>query len=414
MALTNDSADAGSQRREALLRMLLGGADAARAAAFSLSGDEAWREIFHLAEQWSVASQLAARITALGIEPPAEPWRAFRRASIGTFAQTASRAARAAKVMAHLEQRGVRVAAFKGLASMARLYPRPAERSIKDADLLVPEQDLAATVAALSELGFTTAEGQSPEQVQALVAYLPNFSGNRAMSFKEPGGLEIDLHWSVGIAALPPEALLARAERLSLFGVDLSVVSAADAIVLTARHSLRENFAIDSICRDLFDARGTCALWATQGRLQPELDAAAAAGSLLPLLTLVRVLELLDPAAEGVSAVAASLRERLLQRDHAAAEGLVELFFAQLREGRLEKDLLYLTHARPLKLMVGGALRGWRKYRGLMQAMEESLDGEAQPLYTRAWHLLRSAKRMGPARMRSLRTLARLRFESKT
>ena len=412
MVIETSNASSAEPRRESLLKLLLADTQAARGSASSLINEGDWTAVFHEAEVWSVVSQLAERITGLGLEPPAEPWKDFKRLAIATYARTASRAAKGVKALAHLEQGGIRAVAFKGLASMVRLYPKPAERSIKDVDLLIMEQDLTRAVAALAEAGFFPVDGQGLDQLQALVQYLPNFSGNKAIVLQDSSGLEIDLHWSVGLRGLPASELIERAETFSLYGGSVHVVAAADALALTARHSVRENLAVDTMCRDLFDVRQTCALLAASGALPDALESACRSGGVLPLLALTRVLRALDETAVQVYAAFDLLTNIASKSERKAAEALQELFLHQVRHGRMEKDLVYLAHPRPVRQIVAGAWRNWREYRNLMQSMEEKLDGKTVSLGQRFWKLAVAAANAGPSRFSALRTLARLRFGS--
>ena len=401
-----------SIRREGLVRLLFGDACAARAAAAAFTSGQDWEAAVHLAEVWSVVGQLASRITHLELKIPDPQATDLKRLAIATYARSASRAAKGIKALAHLDQKGIQAGAFKGLASMARLYARPGERAIKDIDVLIVEPDVVATVAGLEEVGFKPIEGQGFNELNGQIEYLPNFSGNRAIVLSDSTGLEIDLHWSIGLSALPAHDLIERSELRPLFGSMVRVVSVADGLALTVRHSIRENLAVDSICRDLSDILQTYVLESEAGTLHKTLAAASRSSGVLALLALTSVLHRLDSTHPALKEAfdCLSREASATERDEAAA--LDRLFFYQATNGRLEKDLVYLTHAGPLRQMVTGAVKNWRGYRSLMLSMEGKLDGKPTPILGRVMNLFFAAKDVGPQHLRSLRTLARLRFDA--
>jgi hypothetical protein len=401
-----------SARREGLVRMLFGDTAMARSAASSFTDIEDWEAIFHQSEEWSVVGQLVDRIARLELQVPDEPTKKFKRLAIATYARSASRAAKGVKALAHLEQLGVRAVAFKGVASMARLYAKPGERSIKDIDLLIDERDLAAAVAGLGEVEFRPIEGQGFDELNGLIEYLPNFSGNKAIVLSDRAGLEIDLHWSVGLEALPSHELIARSGSHSLFGSTLRMVNVADALVLTVRHSIRENLAVDSICRDLYDILQTFSMEAEAGTLHETLAAASQSGGVLPLLALAGVLHRLAATHHALTQAFEWLSLNATPSERKEAASLERIFFHQVTNGRLEKDLVYLTHTTPLRQMMNGALKNWRGYRSLMLSMEDKLEGKPMPILERIMNFVYAAKNVGPGHLRSLRTLARLRFDT--
>ena len=409
MTISRSGSNPPETPRELLLKILFSQEDEARAAAVLCTERRCWAEICHESEVWSVAPQLAERFGTLSLSPPAEQWKEFQRTVIAVYARSASRAAKGAKALRHLNLLGVRAAAFKGLASMARLYARPADRSIKDVDILIMEQDVARAVAGLAGLGFVALDGQGLETLEGLVEFLPGFSGNKAIVLQNADGLELDVHWDISVPLLPAKTLLDRSEPLTLYGGLVPVVALTDALVLTARHSIRENLAVDTMCRDLFDVRRACELLAGDA-LSRDLEESCLHGGLLPLLALTGILHSLD---EGVSPVADAFRiltSRAKPAERKAGRQLVDTFWFQVREGKFEKDLVYLSHTRPLRQILAGTWRNWRGYRDLMLAIEDKLDGGTTSIGVRFWRLAVAARRAGPGRLRSLRTLARLRF----
>lgn len=386
--------------RQCLLRILFASPDA--------SSPADWPSVFQTAETWSVVPQLAARIQELGLRPPADLWADFKRVHIATFARSASRASKGAAALLHLERAGIPAAAFKGLASMARLYPIPANRTIKDADILIEPQHVPAALSCLSELGLVSREGYDLGRWDRFLDHSPGFSGNKAMVLSEAGGMEIDLHWDVG--GLQPAELLACGETLPLFTSQVRVVSAADGMILTARHSIRENLAIDAICRDLFDLRLSCDYLSSRGMLAPALQRVRESTSLVPLLALTGILQAMDGDSGAVRDSACILAGFASPKQRQSASHLQTLFFHQVNHGPIGKDLLYLSHSIPARQILAGAFTNWKEYRSFMKTMEEKWDGGEVPLGRRLWKLMVGMKNSAPAHWRGMRTLARLKY----
>jgi hypothetical protein len=403
--------------RKDLVGLLFGAPAEALPAALKVSSAGSWEDALRAAQNWNAAPQLAARIQELGCQPPEVPWREFKRALISTFARSASRASKGAAALRHLEHSGIPAVAFKGLASMARLYPTPANRTIVDADVLVEPERVPAAVACLAELGFSSAESHDLERWDRFLDRSPGFSGNKAINLYGPGGMEIDLHWSVGLAGLTPATLLERSEMATLFSCPVRVVSPADGLILTARHAIRENLLVDSICRDLHDIRLSCAFLAARRSLEPALREIAAATSPVPLLALTGILNTLNPVtAEGgdkhVQEAARILGNLASAKQKQSAQRLQALFFHQVEAGPIGPDLLYLSHSRPVRQILAGAFSNWPEYRKFMRSMETQLNGEEVPLSRRLWRLAKSLKTAGPAHWRGVRTLAQQKYEA--
>jgi hypothetical protein len=228
---------------------------------------------------------------------------------------------------------------------------------------------------------------------------------------RDASGLEIDLHWSVGLADLASAGLIEQSQRLTLFGSSVWVVGPGDAVALTVRHSIRENLAIDTMCRDLLDLRAMWQLLARRGDLESVLSCACDAGGVVPLLALAQVLLGLNRSEVGVARAFIWLEGKAAAKQRRTAERLHALFCYQVRRGAIEKDVVYLSHSKPVRQMVSGAWANWREYRRLMLSMEEKLDGQTIPLGRRLWKLVLAVKDTRPAHLLGLRALARLRFE---
>jgi hypothetical protein len=368
-----------------------------------------WPEIFRLAELWSVVPQLSERIQTLRLAPPPDLWQPFKRLHIATYARTASRAARGLAALQQLQDAHIPAIAFKGLASMARLYDPPASRTIKDADILIAPSTLHSALSALSAIGYLPEDGLDPARLENFLDHSPGFSGNKAIVLSDSTGFELDLHWSIGLREPTFPALLNRSEASHLFNAPLRIVGLADSLLLTSRHAIRENLSIDTMCRDLLDILSACHLIAANPTLTPPFDASA---NITIIAGLAKILMRLNPADVAANRMLIHFHERSSPKRERDAQNLCDLFFDQLTLGPISKDLTYLSHTRPLRQIAAGALANWREYRGFMRSMEEKLDGQQRPLGRRFLDLTDSWKKTGHGSLRRLRTLARHKYGS--
>ncbi len=373
--------------------------------------DDLWPKLFHLAESWSVVPQTAAAVRSQNLDTPTEGWPEFKRVCFSTQARSAMRASKGLEALRHLHAASIPALAFKGLASMASLYANPVDRTIADADILVNLEQVPAALAILGELGFQPAAGQEFAKMQNFLDRSPGLAGNKAISLYGPAHAEVDLHWSVGLPGVPLKSMLARSGKATLFGSEIHVPAAVDAMVLTARHSLRENFTVDKMCRDLLDIRLRCNQLAGKGELAGALDFIHRSGNATALSAMAQILARYEGNPGAVEATTCLNRIESGKQRRAAGE-LVQVFFRQLHSGPFRKDLLYLAHSKPARQIFAGVATNWREYRGVMRSMEERTEGEEIPLAKRMGALARAATNLSLGQFRSLRALARLKYNN--
>lgn len=374
--------------RHQLVELLLAEEDRAGAAACQFSQAGSWRAAIELAKAWKVIPPLFDRIRSLRVKLTAADNGALKLEYLKAYRHSAFCTARAIGAIQALEQAGIPVAAFKGLASIAVLYGDSKRRTIQDADLLILRKDLPTALACLGERGF---ERQGPETLDQYLRFVegsPGFAGNQAVTVQDEQGCEVDLHWEVAGSGLRAEEILRRATGCGLMGSTIPVADAKDGFLLTVHHAIRENFAIDIICRDLLDAR----LWLQHlrqtGRIEEAMKWAAESPCKVAALTVATLLSGYDRAPAATEA-ATLLTERANPAERRSAASLGELFDYQMRHGRLSKDVFYLVHSRPWRQILKGLAADWSGYRRSMRTMEEKL-GEDRPLHERAARLARS------------------------
>jgi hypothetical protein len=390
------------------VELLLANDARAASAAQLLSEAGCWVEAVALARTWKVTPHLAARIQTLNLQPPAAGTLALRRDFLQAYAQSNSRATKTIDAMQALEASGIPAVAFKGIASMAVLYGGPKHRTIGDGDLLILRKDLRSVLDCLERNGFVRRGGETLDEYLAFVQNAPRFAGNQALALYGAGGGEIDLHWEIPGSGLRVNEILERHARANLLGVSIPVVNATDGFLLSIHHAIREDLAVASICRDLLDIRLWCQRLEETRHLESALKSAVESHSLAAALAATSVLKGYDDttsaarAADRLSSLATAAQRR-------SAAGLTELFHYQIRHGRLEKDVLLLVHARPLRQILQGLAADWPGYRRSMKTLDIQL-GDNLPLHKRVSLLVQSFP--GPRGLRLARTLARVKYRT--
>ena len=387
---------------------LLASESRARAAFERIGASGAWPEVIAKAHKWGIIPFMYSRTEALGEALPEAEAFPLRRAAIEAFGKTSFRVARGIDALRALERQGIRAAAFKGLASLALIYDSPRQRSVGDADLMIAETDLASSLSCLAAAGFKRRSEEPFEKYIHFVENAPGFAGYRAVTLYGPGDSEIDLHWDLGSSGMPVTDLLNRAVPALLGGVPLRVVHPVDAFLLSAHHSVRDNFAAESSMRDLSDLQRLCALICESGWAGELAERAHRASMTVPVLAVTNVLEGYDPG-YAVCRVASRLRKSATAGENRAAARLTRAFHYQLENGSLNRDLLYLVHPRPFRQIVAGLRRDWRGYRRSQHGVEDQL-GRSHSLGRRAMELVKSCGK--PRELRVARDLARAKFGS--
>jgi hypothetical protein len=390
------------------VEFLLTGDARATAVADSLTESNSWMQVIAPARAWKVVPALSARIQSLRSRLPVEVTGTLRREFLRAYAQSAQRAAKTIAAIRHLEQAGISVAAFKGIASMAVLYDGPKHRTIGDGDLLLAKNDLPKALACLEAHGFARRGTETLTEYLGFVSNAPRFASNQALALYADDGGEIDLHWEITGSGLRVDEILQRSVPATLLGSTIPVVDSTDGFLLAVHHAIREDLAIESVCRDLLDIRLWCNHLEQAGQLEAGMNAAAKSGSQVAALAVTSLLSSYDDTTPAARA-AECLRHLATPAQRRSAALLTQLFHYQISSGRLEKDVFFLVHSRPWRQIIKGLGTDWSGYRRSMQTLETHL-GERQPLHKRFAHLVRSIP--SPQALRLARVLARVKYRS--
>lgn len=329
-----------------LVTLLFGNHDAIHRTATELSASDGWPQVVRLAHAWRVTPELRQRTIAHALPLNASAQRALREQSAAAAAHATLIAHRAATALAQLARAAVPAVAFKGIGAVAGLYRGAGQRMVSDIDVLIRSADIEPSCDAVHAIGFTP----TVDRLHDYIAYLDQrpyegaFSGNHFLVLKDADGVEIDLHWRLGTRpppALTAEAVIARAEPASLFGIGIHVAAPPDAIVLAAHHVLRDNFNPATAVKDLSDIAAWWSVQPARWVIADVVSHAQRSGLAVPLFALWIILVSFNPDSPAQAGVVHFTR-MCNQREHADATRLCELFHAQLSGRRLNLDLLRL------------------------------------------------------------------------
>ncbi|MEQ1898449.1 MAG: nucleotidyltransferase family protein [Vicinamibacterales bacterium] len=387
--------------RVSLVALLLAEPDAAKAAAECIGEAEAWDECADLALVWGALPRLCERLAAFGYPIPPK----MNSLLLDGGARTVMQARGSLAALRRFAQAGLRTVAFKGLASLAVLYGDPRRRVMADADILIAEADLEQACTLLGEIGFSAGLHGSLAEYRAFLRNAPGFGGNEELEFQDGRSTSIDLHWRLG-AGFDPAALITRARPAVLLGTEFLAVAPADGLLLTVHHSLRNHFNPDVILRDLLDIGLWCAALEESGEVREAVKAAGEHGLAVPMRALTGILGGFDPGCSAAR-VAEETGLHISQRGRKEAAALCALFDTQLREGAMDRDLLYLLRPAEALQIAKGLLFGGRRHLEIARAMDTALAGKPVGARQRVGAILGALRSMRPRHFRMLRSLAR-------
>ena len=389
--------------RHRAVDFLLGEVPAAQRVASEIESSpgsgEAWTGIIELCADWKVLPRLRERLGESEARLPAHCRARLQQLLSQDFVYTARCVNGGADALGLLEAWAIPCAAFKGLAAVALLYPGPERRrTLHDVDILIRGESLRPALEVLEANGYhRSLEGPLDEYI-AFVQNSPGSAGNEAVSMSNHQGATIDLHWRLG--RLDPAVLLGDIRRCVVLNKPVPVIAPVHSLLLTAHHSLRNDFVADEMMRDLLDFSAWLDLLDSDAERSCVVATAREWGLAGAVLAMERIVSMARGGRPTVLApIAAS-------GDLRNGTDLAELYFHQLQFGPLNTDLVYLADPNPLFQVLAGAASGWSRYRAIMKDME-ILNGSAElTLRGRLRRLAAAARRLPARRWRQVRTLA--------
>ena len=377
----------------ALLRWLAGAAPLDP----PLSRSHPLRALAERCERLRVLPQAINRLSsdpeAVGAMPPADVTElALRR--VKATAESGRTLHFGCQALGALRDAGIAAAGFKGIAAVGHLHGGRPERGIGDVDVLVSPARAGRALEVLQSAGFRPkASSLTASESIAFARASPGSAGNESISLVTVDGIEVDLHWRLGVCDV--EGALSDASCVRVLGHSVPLVRPGLGLLLSAHHALRNDFVPDEVIRDLLDVRGWLGMLS-----QDRKEAAWAEGEMRRIG--------LDVARDACAAILADLG--VLTGHDAHAEGsraraLADLFRDQAVRP-MNTDLVYLCSMRPGLMVLRGLLRGGRGYLRAMRAIEQA-HGDAQlPIRARLGRLAADACRSPWRRWAQLRALA--------
>ena len=395
--------------RERLVTFVLAAPGAHAAAAADIEREGLWAAAVTLALRWGVLPQLAERLSSLPFTPAPEIVSEIHARTTEGYARSIVQAREGLALLRRFAEAKIPAAAIKGLVSLACLYEDPRQRVLADSDILIHEEDLPRAAEVLAGLGYRPAVEVDPRSYRQFLRRSPGFGGNEELAFHNTRGACIDLHWRLG-TAFDVKALIARARPAVLLGATFSAVSPGDALLLCVHHAARNHFSPDLILRDLLDLDRWWASIFAAGQAEVVLQAAAAHGLLTPLLALKGILAVYRPSGAAAD-MAVRIEPAVSARQRQAAKSLRDLFAAQVREGQIERDLLYLFRPTETRQLLAAIFFGGSRHLELARAMDAGHAGKPIRARERLAAIVRSLGGVRPRHIRMLRALARTKDE---
>jgi hypothetical protein len=170
-----------------------------------------------------------------------------RRQRLTLWRQSRERLAQAVSLAETLRSAGIEPVFLKGTALVARHYPDPGLRGVGDVDFMVPRESVPAAAEALTQAGWSSEEGLSPEAIRRQMR-----AGHAWQFYKndEDGEEQMcDLHWHPVVRCYAPrvaEMFLEGAETVSSGSTDgstmIRIPCATDLLFHAAVHGLQWNW----------------------------------------------------------------------------------------------------------------------------------------------------------------------------
>jgi hypothetical protein len=371
------------------------GATASAADAIAAAG--AWPAMVTLCRRWNVLPALAATVRRADLLLPAAETTALKREATVEVLRTKVCLRAGADALRLLADADIPAVAFKGFAVIAVLHRGDPERMVKDVDILISPDAIPSALALLESHGYRrTVETGTLQEYIAFVQNSPGAAGNEAVSLTIRPGADLDVHWKLG--RIDVAELLATSRQVDVLGCKVPVVRPAFGLLLSVHHAVRNDFVPDHIARDVID----CAGWFDLLSENPaELICAREHAERWGLAEAIAAMSLI------VQQCGHEDRWCVTGPVTSGAADLATLYFHQLESGPINTDLAYLGSSRPLRQVLAGACSGWRGYKDMMRAFEQSNGEESLTPWQRLRQMAISVWSLSPSEWRQIRALAR-------
>lgn len=240
-----------------------------------LRGEPAGASIPLSERQWTLLADEAARHRLRGLtyraladgpsagDIPVPVRERLRAAYVEAAVRNALLFRETAQIAAALRAAGIPVMLLKGLHLARFVYPEPALRTMADADLMVPRDQLARAEQVLLERGY----GPVPRpEIEPFCAW-----SNHLAKLEKAGAADVELHWTIERPTSPFRidlaGLWARSREAGLEGVPVRVLGAEDLLLHLALHVSYHHRFDRSALKGLADVQAVVRTYAGRGEL---------------------------------------------------------------------------------------------------------------------------------------------------
>ncbi len=382
-----------------LVSLLLGDPNSAGDVAAELAQPELWRQALALSAVWGVVPQLVRRLRPFWADLEQDFRQRLQAAIIAATARSMLTVHRCSTVLEHFSKARIDAVAFKGVGLIGNLYGSPAERMVYDIDILIRGDDVGLAYKVLGAVGFSSGR----DRLQNYVDPLSNWS----LWLIDQHGIELDLHWGIGPAALAemrPETILSRAEIVKTCGASLRVPAPLDSMMLTIQHSCAE-FIPGPVVRGLCDLASWWNVQPERWNVDDAVKQAQVCGLTTPCIALWSILAHFDTKSRAKGG-AAKILESASRQEREDARHLESLFQIHLRERIVGGDLLNAL-IRPFSINRNILLRAQRRRSATMVLRERRRRRGEIPKFIVAYQFLYDLVRVYPRRRTLYRALVR-------
>ncbi len=208
-----------------------------RVANWNLSAID-WNEFLRLAEHHGVLPLTARNLMGYGRGLPPEVGHLLRSGHEANLRRSLRFTAELARIMQHIECKGLEAVPFKGPVLAQSVYGDPGMRSFSDLDFLISPADFDQAKHALAEIGYLPSAEIRPavERLWLRTGYERSFDGAAGKNL-------VELQWALlprfYAIDLDVQELVARAGRILVGGCGMPCLSREDSLLSLCVHAAK-------------------------------------------------------------------------------------------------------------------------------------------------------------------------------
>jgi hypothetical protein len=313
-----------------LAGILLGQENVADSSADSIDRGKMWRDTIAVAVHWRVLPQLRSKLATLDAGLSESDSDLLKRLSTAAAAESALVCSATETAFRILGAAGIKAAAFKGIATVAAFGGGPASRMLSDADIMLNPEDVPRALECLSAAGFKADIARDMNAWKEMLEERA-YRIHDYIDVVSDAGARLDIHWRIRAPladGLRIDDILSRAVPQKLSRGNITIVSPADSIILTAHHSVRDRLKPASVVKDLCDIQGSLARSSADLASQVA-NTASRSGLVVAVLSVLQILARFD-GSDANKAFTHELRGRATAHEIRDARNLAALFELQL------------------------------------------------------------------------------------